>query len=70
VVLCWLDCHYQEYRDIKGKDRTYHQADFEARQRDRAHKRYLSALKALAAVRKLPIVAVQVNMGAEPGPRA
>ncbi len=33
---------------------------------DRAHRRYLSSLKALASVRKLPIVALQVNLGDGP----
>ena len=71
AALCWLDCYHNEIREADPSNRTIPQADFQARQRDRAHRRYLSALKALAAVRKLPIVAVQVNMGADalPGGR-
>lgn len=64
VALCWLDCHYAEYREVAAEPTTFKQADFTARQRDRAHRRYLASLKALASVRKLPIVAIQVNMGA------
>ena len=69
VALCWLDCHYAEYMEIAATSgRSFAQADFTAHQRNRAHRRYLSALKALAAVRKLPIVAVQVNMGSDAVP--
>lgn len=64
VALCWLDCNYTECIDVQTTGRSFAQADFNARQRDRSHRRYLSALKALASVRKLPIVAVQVNVGA------
>ena len=35
------------------------------RSRDRAHHRYLSALKALAQVRKLALPALQVNIAKE-----
>ena len=67
VALCWLDYHYQEITCVRrnGGDETIRQADLSSRQRDRAHRRYLAALKALASVRKIPIVAVQVNVGTD-----
>ena len=71
AALCWLDCHAAEVRDLDGRQQTIRQADFSARKRDLAHRRYLSSLKALAAVRKSTIVTVQVHLGADaaPGPR-
>ena len=63
-MLCWLDCHATdleaEVEGRKGADlkvRAFHD-----RRRERAHKRYLSALKVLAQVRKLALPAIQVNI--------
>lgn len=72
AALCWLDLYFIECVEAEPSSRSIVQADYAARQRDRSHRRYLSSLKALAAVRKIPVVAVQVNVGtdAQDGSRA
>jgi hypothetical protein len=42
------------------------QAEYYQRSRDRAHRRFLSALKALALVRRLAVPVLQVNMTSGP----
>ena len=65
VALCWLQVHYA--------DTAYAQRNHEAtvslelgeyyqRRQDQAHRRYLSAIKALAQVRRLLGPSVQVNI--------
>jgi hypothetical protein len=41
---------------------TLAQADYRQRTRDRAHRRYLSAIRTLALVRKLAAPVLQVNI--------
>jgi hypothetical protein len=67
AALCWLDCHATDLEaEVEGrkgidlKVRAFHD-----RRRERAHKRYLSALKVLAQVRKLALPAIQVNIGGQ-----
>ena len=43
---------------------TLAQADFQYRKIDRAHARFLSAVRTLAQVRKLGLPTLQVNIGA------
>src|SRR5262249_36627706 len=63
AVTCWLPLHLDDLRLAQGEDRmTLHQGEYNRRGRDRAHRRYLSALQALAAVRKLAPPALQVNI--------
>jgi hypothetical protein len=63
VLLCWLDLHQLEMVAAQGSaDLTIGQADHRERVRDRTNRRYLQALKTLASVRKLGIVAVQVQI--------
>ncbi len=62
VAMCWLqlqiaDAQYNREGIMLTK------ADYEHRMIDRAHNRYLSAIHALATVRKLQLPAVQVNIG-------
>ncbi|CAN5895701.1 hypothetical protein BH23PLA1_BH23PLA1_24550 [soil metagenome] len=40
------------------------QSEFHQRRIDRAHKRFLSSVRTLAQIRKLPLPALQVNIGA------
>jgi hypothetical protein len=62
IVTCWLHLHHLEMI-YAGKDSlslelgTYYQ-----RSLDRAQKRYLAAIKALALVRKLAVPVLQVNI--------
>ena len=64
VVLCWFQVHYidtiyaQNMNTISPK-----QADYYQQHQDRAHRRYLSAIRTLAQVRRLLIPTVQVNIG-------
>jgi hypothetical protein len=62
IVLCWLHLHDKEIRFAQAKSLTIPQADYQQRAIDRAHKRYLSAIKMLAVVRRLAIPAFQVNI--------
>ena len=63
IVACWLALHYAEtiYHQNMGElSRGW--ADFHQRRIDRAHHRYLTAIKTLAQVRRLLPPAVQVNI--------
>jgi hypothetical protein len=66
VALCYLDVHsWEMYHNqaMQGTDGlSFRQADHFQRMRDRSHRRYLQALKTLATVRKLGLVAIQVNI--------
>ena len=70
AALWRFDCYLADTLDIQSSGGTIGQAELSLRRRDHADRRNVSALKALAAVRKLPIVAVQVNVGTDvaPGP--
>lgn len=63
VVLCWLHLHYVEGTFLQTMGR-FDSREIAARQKwiDRAHRRYLMAIKTLAQVRNLLGVAVQVNI--------
>jgi hypothetical protein len=62
VVACWLQVHDADLRFSKAKEVSFNQANFDLRRMNGAHKRYLSALKTLAAVRKMALPAVQINV--------
>jgi len=63
VVACWLQMHHADLiLAQQGGKWTLAQADYHQRTRDRAHKRYVSAIKALALVRKLTVPVLQVNI--------
>jgi hypothetical protein len=64
IVLCWLTLYESELRFARGKDLTFKQADCWQRRIDGCHKRYLSAIKTLATVRKLavPVLIGQLNI--------
>ncbi|MFN8474898.1 MAG: hypothetical protein U0822_22110 [Anaerolineae bacterium] len=66
IVACWLALQYAEtvYAQNMG-DLTIRQADFHQRRLDRAHARYLSAIKTLSQVRRLMQPPLQVNIAAE-----
>jgi hypothetical protein len=65
VVLCWLDCHDWEIRHNAAMQSegglSFRQAEHYQAMRDRAHRRYLQALKTLASVRKMG-PAIQINV--------
>jgi hypothetical protein len=63
VALCWLEAHKADLLFHKG-GQTFEQARFALGVQNAAHKRYLSALRELAQVRKLavPVLIGQVNV--------
>jgi hypothetical protein len=67
VASCWLQLHYAELIYNQELPKLYlEQDDYHQKRLDRLHKRYLSAMRSLAQVRKLlkPKVA-QINIGEE-----
>ena len=63
IVACWLYLHYAEARYAQGLGQlTMTQGEYHQRTIERADRRYLAAIKALAQVRRLPIPSVQVNI--------
>jgi hypothetical protein len=62
IALCWLSVHDAEIRFAQSKDLSWKQVEFWQRRIDASHRRYLSAIKTLATVRKLAVPALQVNI--------
>jgi hypothetical protein len=63
IVACWLQVHDADVRYAQGQgSATMTQGDYHQRRMDRAHRRYLSAIKTLATVRKLAVPVLQVNI--------
>lgn len=63
VAMCWLDVHDHEMRyAVLDGESTFKQFEWRSRMLDRAHHRYLAAIKALATVRKLSVPVLQVNI--------
>jgi len=62
IVLCWQHLRYAETIFAQARDYTLTQEDAYQKQIDRAQRRYLDAIKALAHVRKLNLPAVQLNI--------
>jgi len=62
IGVCWLELQYFEavYAQNMGK-LTITQSDYHQRRIDKAHRRYLSSIKALAQIRKMG-PAVQINI--------
>jgi hypothetical protein len=61
VALSWLDLHLAELNAICIDKPGLKLAESLARRRDRASRRYLAALKTLAAVRKLALPDIRIN---------
>ncbi len=61
IVACWLRLHVAESAAVRTGI-SFQQAEYDQKTLDRAHKRHLSAIKALATVRRLQVPAVQVNI--------
>jgi hypothetical protein len=62
AALCWFVLNLYETNLFEAGDLTFLQAEFHQRKIDRAHGRFLSALRTLAQVRKLALPAIQDNM--------
>ena len=68
VVACWLQVHHADAVAAQARDQSLKQADCSSKRQDRAHRRYLSAMGALTAVRRL-LPVVEAGSGV-PGPGA
>jgi hypothetical protein len=64
AAICWLDVHAADLllAERWGEDLGSAHATVLDRYRDRAHRRFLGALKALAQVRRLAVPVLQVNV--------
>jgi hypothetical protein len=62
AALCWFQVNSYEDQFERCRDLNIRQADFHQRKIDAAHRRFLSAVKTLATVRKLALPAIQVNI--------
>jgi hypothetical protein len=63
VVLCWLQLYRADYDEAATPGQSVVMSRLRIHRQSQAHKRLLSAIKALADVRKIPVTMLQVNMG-------
>ena len=63
AAVCWFLVNRYESYYANAKDVSLHQAAYHQERIDRAHRRFLSALRTLATVRKLAVPAIQVDIG-------
>lgn len=64
IVTCWLHLHYYETLCAQSlKDQSLRQSEAHGRRIEQVHRRYLSAIKTLAQIRRLELPSVQVNIG-------
>ncbi len=62
ACVCWFVVHWYETTYMAAEGMTIVQADHQQRRLDRAHARFLSALRTLAQIRKLALPTLQVNI--------
>jgi hypothetical protein len=62
IVACWLQVQDADVRYAQAKNPSIPWGEYYQRRMDRAHRRYLAAIKALALVRKLALPVLQVNI--------
>ncbi len=64
IAACWLQVHYADalYAQRMGEV-SVGWGDYLQRRQDRAHRRYLASIRALAQVRRLLSPPVQINVG-------
>lgn len=66
VVSCWLQLAHADFESANDGQMTFVEGEFWQRRQDRAHKRFLSAVKTLAVVRRLALpIKVDVNLAGE-----
>ena len=66
VVACWLQVSYADWQHgmtLKKASYSYRDGAYDQDRMDRAHRRFLQAVKTLATVRRLLVPSVQVNIG-------
>ena len=64
VVLCWLQVHHADMACARAEGLSIQRGDYYQRRQERAQRRYLSAIRSLACVRRLLLPGVQVNIAA------
>jgi hypothetical protein len=62
ILSCWLHLHYLALIYAERDGLGWELGGYYQRSIDRAHKRYLSAIRTLAVVRKLALPVLQVNI--------
>ena len=62
IVSCWLQLHLVEMRFTQLKNLSIGLGEYWQDRIDRSQRRYLSAIKTLATVRKLALPVLQVNI--------
>jgi hypothetical protein len=62
IAASWLAVSYAEAISSQAKDASRDWADYYQRRLDRAHGRYLAAIRSLAVVRRLQVPAIQLNV--------
>lgn len=62
IVVCWLLANQLDLADACAGSRSLTLAEFDGKRADRAHRRFLAAVKTLAEVRRLAAPTVQVNI--------
>jgi hypothetical protein len=62
IVACWLQVQDADIRFAQAKNLTWEGGTYYQHRMDRAHRRYLSAIRTLALVRKLALPVLQVNI--------
>ena len=62
IVACWLQVYDADLRYAQAENLSIEWREYYQRRMDRAHRRYLTAIKTLALVRKLAVPVLQVNI--------
>jgi hypothetical protein len=62
IISCWLQVQDADLRYAHAKDLSRKGGEYYQRRMNHSHKRYLSALKTLALIRKLAVPVLQVNI--------
>ena len=64
ILTCWLETQYYDALHAQNmKEASVKTGEYLQRRQDRAHRRFLSAVKTLAVIRRLQLPVVQVNIG-------
>jgi hypothetical protein len=64
ILVTWIQVHHLD-RMSAGESLTCHQREYMQRSLDRAQRRYISAIRSLATVRRLLLPTLQVNIARE-----
>ena len=65
ILTCWLEVQWYDHLYINSDNLALDLGDYCQRRQDRAHKRLLSAIKALAQVRRLALPVIQLNIAGQ-----